>query len=140
MGTRSVTYIHNGDLKSDILCAIYRQFDGYPTGMGNDIVKILGHKKLVNGLNSDTTNVCNGLGCAAATLVKNLKEDAGSIYMCFTTSLGEEWNYHIFFDGDRFNPGADAKLSMTCSGYGDDVWSGFICDFDGEKIESENSE
>ena len=39
MGTRTLVHIKSGDFASQTLVTIYRQFDGYPAGMGNDLFK-----------------------------------------------------------------------------------------------------
>ena len=135
MGTRSVTYTHFGDRSSDIICAVYRQMDGYPTEMGKDIKTILGGKTVVNGMSGDTKSVVNGMGCAAATLISSLKDGAGSIYMTKPDADGEEFNYHIFFTGDVYNPAPDAKLSISVEHGGGCLWSGLISDFDCESVE-----
>ena len=140
MGTRSVTYIHDGDRDSGVICAIYRQMDGYPTAMGADIADALGSKTVVNGIGMNSANVVNGMGCAAAQLVAALKDGAGSIYMAEPSSSGEEYNYHVFFDGDRLNPKPDAALSVDVLARGDSIWTGLLRDFDGEEIESRQNE
>ena len=57
MGTRSLTSIISTytDTKknkkvSTKLIIMYRQFDGYPSGMGADLVEFLHGSKVVNGL------------------------------------------------------------------------------------------
>ena len=66
MGTRSLTHIQDNNGK--VLTTIYRQYDGYLSGMGNDIKKILGGKTVVNGYNDPETQV-NGIECAAEMLI-----------------------------------------------------------------------
>jgi hypothetical protein len=39
MGTRSITYIYNKAHK--LICRLYLQFDGYPSGIGADLAKFL---------------------------------------------------------------------------------------------------
>ena len=136
MGTSAMTYIHSGNRDTDVICAIYRQGDGYPTGMGEEIKTALGNKEYVNGLHGDYTSVVNGMGCAAATLIKSLKEEAGNIYMVHPDAGDEQYNYHIFFDGDRYDPAPGAKLSVAVEGRDNKkIWTGLISDFDGEVIE-----
>lgn len=81
MGTRSITYIHDNSFDEMPFTAIYRQFDGYPTVAGADIKEALGAKKLVNGISGARDTVVNGMGCAAAQLIKSLKGEAGGIYI-----------------------------------------------------------
>jgi len=69
MGTRSITYIHNGNREADVLCAIYRQMDGHPSCAGKEIADILGGKTLVNGMSGNRAEIADSMGCAAAQLI-----------------------------------------------------------------------
>ena len=75
MGTRSLTYVHEGGLKSTPLVCMYRQMDGYPTGMGNDLKEILRGHELVNGFGMGPRKKVqhNGMGCLAAYVIGLLK-------------------------------------------------------------------
>ena len=83
MGTRSLVYVI--DEKKNILATIYRQYDGYPEGMGYDLYNVLAGRKLCNGFNSDTDykEYSNGMGDLAAYLVHVLKDDCliGNVYL-----------------------------------------------------------
>ncbi len=94
MGTRCLTIISDG---ADILCNIYRQFDGYPEGHGVDLAEMLKDNKLVNGLGGDN-NVFNGMGCLAAAVISKLKDGPGNIYLypIRARDVGEEFIYEIF--------------------------------------------
>lgn len=76
MGTRSITVFREVDEDNDV-CAIYRQFDGYPKGMGNDLKEILKKHELVNGfsLGKHKKVQHNGVGCLAAYVIGLLKWD-----------------------------------------------------------------
>lgn len=79
MGTRSQTRIQ--DTQGRVYVQIYRQMDGYPSGMGKDLAGIMASRDPVNGI-SGNSQVFNGPGCFAAYLVGQLKGDrAGSIYL-----------------------------------------------------------
>ncbi len=83
MGTRSMTYVCGEDR---ILCAIYRQFDGYPDGHGQDLFNLLKERKIANGIPAGTDlktwSMSNGMGCLAARLVGDLKHgQIGNIYL-----------------------------------------------------------
>ena len=82
MGTRCLTYVFDEKYKP-IVC-IYRQFDGYPEGHGEDLRRILEGVPIVNGipLNSNR-RLFNGMEELAATLVQKLKEEnpQGNIYL-----------------------------------------------------------
>jgi hypothetical protein len=100
MGTRSLTHIYSSGLDSPILVTMYRQFDGYPTGHGQDIMDFLKGKKLINGISGDTDRIkCfNGMGCLAASFIKNFKEDIGGIYIVPIGSEDhwEDYRYHVY--------------------------------------------
>jgi len=104
MGTRSLTEVietykdDNGKEKKETLLTMYRQYDGYPSGMGKDLSEFLKSGKVVNGISmSETQRVFNGAGCLAAQLVANFKEGAGNIYIHKPKSrnCGEEYIYQI---------------------------------------------
>lgn len=130
MGTRSQTYIHKGDFSSPVFTCIYRQMDGYPTGMGDDIVKALGARKLVNGF-SDPETETNGMSCAAAPLVSALKgTECGNIYIESPDSERSGCDY--YYDLAR----VDEAIHLRCSTQDKTIFDGPIADFDGEKIEA----
>lgn len=112
MGTRSLTHVissyiddNTGKKKKVTLLTMYRQFDGYPSGMGADLVEFLDGGKVVNGLGSDelkSKRVFNGAGCLAAQLVANFKDGAGGIYIepANAKNCGEEYVYEVETDYD----------------------------------------
>ena len=120
MGTRSLTrvietYKDNKTQKQvkKQLINMYRQYDGYPSGMGADLVEFLDGSKVVNGLSSDdmkSTRVFNGAGCLAAQLVAHFKDGAGGIYIEPTSAkdCGQEYEYEIVVDFDT------KKLTLRC--------------------------
>lgn len=107
MGTRSLTRVieswkdeKTNKVKKEKIVCMYRQFDGYPSGHGVDLVEFLGGTKVVNGLGLDdvnSTRVFNGAGCLAAQLVANFKEGAGGIYLYNPNAkdCGQEYEYEI---------------------------------------------
>lgn len=77
MGTRSLTVVHDGPKDKVILC-LYRQFDGYPSGMGMDLKHFLENAKLVNGYSREDekdTRTFNGMTDLAVRLVTHLKNE-----------------------------------------------------------------
>ena len=112
MGTRSITrvietYKDNKTQKQvkKQLINMYRQYDGYPSGMGADLVEFLDGSKVVNGLGADdmkSKRVFNGAGCLAAQLVAHFKEGAGGIYIEPTSAkdCGQDYEYEIIVDFD----------------------------------------
>lgn len=79
MGTRSLTVIHNA--KDEVILCFYRQFDGYPSGMGLDLKNFLKDAKLVNGYNGndeEDIRTFNGMGDLAVRLLTHLKNQEAS--------------------------------------------------------------
>jgi hypothetical protein len=131
MGTRSLTYIRETEKSAAFLC-IYRQFDGYPSGMGKDLYNILKGYTIVNGFSMDDSaciicgeqkyvhnsdveiyvknypkaqghsfeskRVANGINDLAGTIVKNLKDGIGGIYIYNprTKDAGQEFVYDLY--------------------------------------------
>ena len=88
MGTRATIHIakrEEGVSFSEIpekkIVSIYNQYDGFPEGLGVTIADYLDGKRIVNGLGGDRGGVFNGLGCLAASLIAELKEEAGYVYI-----------------------------------------------------------
>jgi hypothetical protein len=88
MGTRATIHIakrEEGVSFSEIpekkIVSIYNQYDGYPEGLGVTIASYLDNKTIVNGIGVDRNAVFNGLGCLAASLIAELKEEAGNVYI-----------------------------------------------------------
>ena len=99
MGTRTLVHIKDG---RKTIATIYRQFDGYPTGMGEDIKKALngGQVDILNGYggSSKIPSQFNGMGCLAAYLVGELKKQKiGNVYLFAANSkdCGEEYVYTL---------------------------------------------
>jgi len=108
MGTRSLTRViprqeglsfsegHEHVDKSVV--NMYRQFDGYPEGMGLDLAEFLIDFTVVNGLsNPRSTKVANGTGCLAAQLVSHFKEGPGQIYLeGLEGEPSDHWEEYIY--------------------------------------------
>lgn len=98
MGTRSLTHIKDEDGKT--LTTIYKQYDGYPEGLGKELHEFLKGRKILNGYQGDEDqHHCNGMGCLAARLIGHLKEDKiGNVYVYSPDAkdCGEEFTYTIY--------------------------------------------
>ena len=88
MGTRATISIAKreegvsfSEKPDKVLVSIYHHFDGYPEYLGVTLASYLDDKKITNGLGSDRETVFNGLGCMAASIIKELKEEAGNVYI-----------------------------------------------------------
>jgi hypothetical protein len=110
MGTRSLTRIFNTYKDENKnkqvkvqLVNMYRQYDGYPSGMGADLSEFLNSGKVVNGISSnEQQRVFNGSGCLAAQMIAHFKEGAGGIYIepISAKNCGQEYEYEIIVDYD----------------------------------------
>lgn len=95
MGTRSRVNIVDGN---QVLVSIYRQFDGYPSGMGIELKRHFGQFNIVNGISGDDNKqTANGMGCFAAQVIATLKKTIGNVYIRDTSndSHGEEFSYSL---------------------------------------------
>ena len=76
---------------------IYHHWDGYPEGLGVTLASYLDGKKVVNGIgNKDNEDIIfNGLGCMAASIVAQLKDGPGNVYI-------EDRGSHAWIDYEYF--------------------------------------
>ena len=110
MGTRSLTRViprqkglsyADGHLHPEkSVVNIYRQYDGYPEGHGQDLAEFISEFTIVNGFSpgSQDKKVANGTGCLAAQLVEYLKEgQVGGVYLeqC-NGEPGDSWEEYIY--------------------------------------------
>lgn len=129
MGTRSTTTIKDENGKT--LVTLYRQFDGYPTGHGQELADFLKARTLVNGFGMDMTakTHANGMGCLAAQLITYLKGDQiGNVYV---TEAGDsqEYNYTVY--------PKDGQLYLRCeSEYYGFLYDGLASEFNGATVEA----
>jgi len=108
MGTRSLTHVietwkndKTGKQKKQCLMTMYRQYDGYPSGMGDDLAQFLKQGKVVNGISSTEKQlVFNGAGCLAAQLVAHFKDGPGGFYLYrpMSKDCGEDYTYEVVVD------------------------------------------
>ena len=83
---------------------IYHHWDGYPEGLGVKLASYLDDKKIVNGIGSKDNEdlVFNGLGCMAASIVAQLKDGPGNVYIEPRESHGWiDYEYFIWGDTDK---------------------------------------
>ena len=104
MGTRSLT-IFNNEWDNEEIVVLYRQYDGYPTGHGRDLLNFLNNMKIVNGMNSknEKLKIANGMGCLSAQVIAYLKEAPGDFYLhsAGTRDIGEEFIYTLYYENDK---------------------------------------
>lgn len=51
MGTRSLTVVLNG--KGEEIITLYRQYDGYPSGHGQELKRFLQDYRICNGIGTE---------------------------------------------------------------------------------------
>lgn len=97
MGTRSLTFVYNGDVP---VINIYRQYDSYPSGHGHELAQFLNSKNLVNGYGKQNSAEANGMSCLAAQLIVQLKHGVGGIYIYSvnSTDCWQDYEYHVYED------------------------------------------
>ena len=121
MGTRATIKIAKreegvsfSEKPEKFMVSIYHHFDGYPEYLGVTLANYLEDKKIVNGLGEDRDTVFNGLGCMAASIIAELKEEAGNVYIEDPERPSSWIDYEYYIWGDT----------------GKDIW---ISIFDGDK-------
>ena len=137
MGTRTLVHIKDG---KKTIATIYRQYDGYPTGMGDDIKEILndGIVTILNGFGNQTVpSHFNGMGCLGAFLIGELKQKKiGNVYIFAPNSkdVGEDFTYTLSeIDGK-------VKLKVVENYNNKTIFNGLLKDFDGETVEGIDKE
>ena len=91
------------EIPEKVMVSIYNHFDGYPEGLGVTLASYLDDKKITNGLGKDRYSVFNGLGCMAASIIAELKDEAGQIYIedpeCPHTWI--DYEYYVWGDDGK---------------------------------------
>jgi len=152
MGTRALVSIE--DEANNEIVVIYRQYDGYVEGLGEELWNFLKDMKVVNGLPGLDEKTANGMGCLAAQLVDHLKDRPGNVYLypAGTRDCGEEFHYVISLekkDSEDFrSPVGVLNLKimdgpMTAFGMSSEegatrvLYDGAVVDFDPEHVTQE---
>ena len=102
MGTRSLTRVFEKwedtkgkEQRQPIVC-MYRQYDGYISGHGQDLAQFLEHFTIVNGIGlDDKRKIANGMGCLAAQLIAHFKDCPGNIYL-YATDVKDCWQEYEY--------------------------------------------
>lgn len=97
MGTRSLTFVYD-EFRDTPIINMYRQYDGYMEGHGQELAAFLNGKRITNGIAGDSANTANGMGCLAAQMVANFKTEVGQFYLYPTTmkDCGQDYEYHVY--------------------------------------------
>ena len=85
------------------MVSIYNHYDGYPEGLGIKLANYLEGTKIVNGLGKNNEDVFNGLGCLAASLIAELKDEPGYVYIDDPNSPhgGLDYEYVVWSDAGK---------------------------------------
>ena len=98
MGTRSLTYVYEDE--TPIIC-MYRQFDGYLEGHGQELANFLNELTIGNGISgkAELFSFANGMGCLAAQMIVNFKKSPGGFYIYpveLDQACWQEYEYHVY--------------------------------------------
>ena len=98
MGTRSLTYVYDGE--TPIMC-MYRQFDGYLSGHGQELANFLNELTVGNGISGkpELFNFANGMGCLAAQMIVWFKKTPGGFYIHpieLDQDAWQDYEYHVY--------------------------------------------
>lgn len=98
MSTCSLTFVK--DDTNRVVMNMYRQCDGYPSGLGAELYEFLKDIKMVNGIVPGSEKIANGAGCLAAQIVAHFKDGPGGVYLHHPSSkdCGQDYEYHITAD------------------------------------------
>ena len=146
MGTRSTTKFiekfedtKTGKTEERTICAIYQQFDGYPSGVGMQIAEFLKDIDVVNGMSGDRTmgKVANGIGCLSAQYIALNKDEAGNLYMT-NPDDSQEYNYEIVvgWEGEGWNQKpTEPIIRVSVYTYDEETEEEGALDFEGTALE-----
>lgn len=122
MGTRSTIKIF--DEEGEQLVNIYNQYDGYPSGVGIDLARMLLNRKITNGYTieqEEEGNWSNGMSCLAAYIIMEFKKKAGigGTYI-HRPSDSQSYNYEVRYIPDDPKAGMWSRtgtVRIACQGY-----------------------
>ena len=98
MGTRSLTYVYEGE--TPIMC-MYRQFDGYLSGHGQELANFLNELTIGNGIpgKPELFTFANGMGDLAAQMIVFFKKTPGGFYIHpieLNQDCLQDYEYHVY--------------------------------------------
>ena len=90
--------------KGKPMMAVYKHWDGYPSGLGKTLESIISGGTITNGLSGSPKmgEAFNGAGCLFASIIALLKQGPGDVYVTSLDSVGsagEEYIYTIDVNG-----------------------------------------
>jgi len=120
MGTRSISVVK--DRNGNKIIEMYKQYDGYPEGLGRELADFIKSGQITNGIpvGGNKEKLFNGIGCFTAQLVAYFKEGAGGIYLeAPTTDYKDKREYNDLY-GAQYYYEIDSNLNLrawcTCTG------------------------
>lgn len=113
MGTRSITVVKDRD--GNKIIEMYKQYDGYPEGLGSELKEFIASGTMVNGIGiGEDKVVFNGIGCFAAQLVEHFKDGPGGIYLhAPTPDYSSKKKYDDMYTAEYYYE-ISADLVLTC--------------------------
>jgi len=98
MGTRCLTYVYDGE--NPIMC-MYRQYDGYLSGHGQELANFLNELTIGNGIAKfgDLFTYANGMGDLAAQMIVWFKKTPGGFYIHpieLNQNCWQDYEYHVY--------------------------------------------
>ena len=89
------------EIPNKTIVDIYHHWDGYPEGLGVTLASYLNDYHIVNGMGRENDNLFNGIGCMAASIVAELKDGPGDVYI--EPRESHSWiDYHYYIWGDYY--------------------------------------
>ena len=120
MGTRSLTKViqtwedESGKKHRKPFTCMYRQYDGYLDGHGQDLAEWLSGYTVVNGIPMDKSEpMFNGMDCLAAQMFAHFKNGAGGIY-CMHPDASDCWEEYLYEISEEDN---QIHLTVYETGY-----------------------
>ena len=92
------------EIPDETIVDIYHHWDGYPEGLGVTLASYLDDMKIRNGIGSkdDPDYIFAGLGCMAASIIAELKDGPGNVYIEDRGSHSWiEYHYYVWGDYDK---------------------------------------
>jgi len=122
MGTRSITVVK--DEQGNKIIEMYRQMDGYPSGMGQDLLDFVNKFIVTSGIAIGEERItANGMACFAAQLVAYFKSGAGGFYLhAPTTDFKSKKQYYKAYYAEYYYEITqdDEHMKVRCW----DTWTG----------------
>ena len=85
-----------------VMVSIYNHYDGYPEGLGVKLASYLDGWRIVNGMGREDDTLFNGLGCMAASIIAELKDGPGNVYMEDPNKPHTWIDYEYYVWGDDY--------------------------------------